>query len=270
MMLGFLTNVAFTYHILHAIIAQWWQFLVTDLDVVSENRCLIMAFSSSFSDCSNDSTRYINNENEAAELLYSPVEAVFYSIIVPCIMAVSFLSNSAFIFAVYRQPELRTITNAYLVNVAVADIIYVEVNGFVHFVFPYMMSPLKLAIHFGQSECILHAFRNIFYYTSFLLITCVAVERFLAICHPLYQRMVSGKSRTIKIIIASWLLGGIFAVGLQVLQRAHLKTSCIVWPDGDKYVILPAELSTCETYSRFPHTFECCRWWSLIFGGFSY
>ena len=207
---------------------------------------------SSTSDCSNDSTIYVGNDKEAAELLYSPVEVVFYSIIVPCIMVVSFLSNFAFIFTVYRMPELRTITNAYLVNIAVADIIFVELDGFVHFVFPYMMSPLKLAVHFGQSECIIHASVNIFYYTSFILITCVAVERFLAICHPFYQQMVSGKSRTIKIIIASWLLGGIFAVGLQVHQKARLKTSCIVWPDGDKYLILPTELSTCEHIPGFP------------------
>ena len=56
-----------------------------------------MVLNISISDCSNDSTIYISNEKEAAELLYFQAEVVFSSIIVPCMMVVSFLSNSAFI-----------------------------------------------------------------------------------------------------------------------------------------------------------------------------
>ena len=212
-----------------------------------------MALNSSISNCDNDSTIYITIEKEATKMVYSPPEVVFSSIVVPCVMAVSFLSNSAFIFAVYHMPELRTITNAYLVNMAIADISFVQVDGIIHFVLPYVMSPLKSSVTFGQSECIIHAFVvNMFFYTSFTLITCVAVERFLAICYPLYQQMVSGKSRTIKIIITSWLMGGIFAAGLQVPPWAHLKTSCIVWPDGDEYLMLPKEHSICGHIPGFP------------------
>ena len=52
-------------------------------------------------------------------------------------MAVSCLSNSAFIYTVYRIPELRTITNAYPVNTAVADIIFVVISGRLNYVLPY-------------------------------------------------------------------------------------------------------------------------------------
>ena len=117
------------------------------------------------------------------------------------------------------------------------------------------MSPVKNNVHYGQIGCIFRAtVGNICYYTSFLLVTCVAVERFLAICYPLYQQMISCKSRTIKIIVASWLLGGIFAAGLQVPQLAYLKTSCIVWPDvdGDTHLMLPRKISSCAAFPRFP------------------
>ena len=145
-----------------------------------------MALNYSISNCDNGYTINIVIEKKAAELLYSPVEGLFSSIVVPCIMVLSFLSNSAFIYTVYHMPELRTITNAYLVNMAIADISYVQIDGIVHFVLPYMMSSLKLSVTFGQSECIIHAFIvNIFYYTSFTLISCVAAERFLAICYPI-------------------------------------------------------------------------------------
>ena len=112
----------------------FWLSMITVLDVVSQNRCLKMAFNSSILDCSNISTINITNEKEAAEILYSPVQHVLSGVLVPCMMAVSFLSNSAFILIVYRMPELCTITNAYLVNMAVADLVYIELHGTLYFV----------------------------------------------------------------------------------------------------------------------------------------
>ena len=212
-----------------------------------------MALNSSTSDCSNDSTLYINNEKEAADLLYAPVEVVFASIIVPCMMAFGFLSNSAFIFTVCRTSKLRTITNAYLVNMAVADLVYIEFHGTLYFVLPFKMSLVKLDVPYGQIGCIIRGVvGGTCYYTSFILITCVAVERFLAICHPLYQQVVSGKSHTLKIIVASWLLGGIFAISLIVPMLACLETSCIVWPHGDKYLMLPRKISFCAALPGYP------------------
>ena len=70
-------------------------------------------------------------------------------------MAVSFISNCTFIYTVYSIPELRTITNAYLVNMAVADIIFVEIDGTLNYLLPYMMSPVKANVHYGLIECII-------------------------------------------------------------------------------------------------------------------
>ena len=151
--------------------------------------------------------------------------------------------------------DLHTTTNAYLVNMAIADLIYVDLNGALGFALPYMMSPIKIDVHYGQIGCIFRAtVGNMCYYTSFILVTCVAVERFLAICYPLYQQVVNCKSYTMKIIVASWLFGGIFAVGLQVPQMVYLKTSCIVWPDVDgvSYLMLPKKISSCTAFPRFP------------------
>ena len=84
-MLDFLTNVSFInalYCMLLLHNVKLCTFAITYLDIVSKNRCLIMALNSSVSYCRNDSKMYINNKKEAAELLYSPGEVVFSSIIV--------------------------------------------------------------------------------------------------------------------------------------------------------------------------------------------
>ena len=179
-----------------------------------------MDSNSSILDCSNDSTIYVTSDKEAAELLYTQVEVVFASIIVSCIMAIIFLSNSAFIYTVLCVPELHTFTNAYLVNMAVADIFYVPLHCTLAVLLPYMTSPVKFDINYGQVGCLFRGILpNVCYFTSQVLITCVATERFIAICYPLYQQMVSGKSRTRKIIIGSWMFGGILALIRAVPQR---------------------------------------------------
>ena len=212
-----------------------------------------MALSYNISECSSESTIYITNEKDAAEWLYSSADVIFASIVVPCMMTLGFLSNSAFIYTVYRIPELRTITNAYLVNMAIADLIYIELHGVLVFVLSYSMSPIKGDVHFGQIRCFIRSMISVTcYHTSFILVTCVAVERFLAICHPLYQQKVNGKSRTVKIIITSWLLVGIITSILNVPQVCYWKTSCIVWPRGEKYMTLPKKISTCTAFPRYP------------------
>ena len=57
------------------------------------------------------------------------MESVHKCIIVTCVMALNLLSNSTFIYIVYLISELRTITNAYLVNMPVADVMYVNLSG---------------------------------------------------------------------------------------------------------------------------------------------
>ena len=50
-------------------------------------------------------------------------------------------------------PELHTITNAYLVNMAVANIIYVNLSGTLVFILPHLMSSGNDDVHFGSVGC---------------------------------------------------------------------------------------------------------------------
>ena len=64
----------------------------------------------------------------AEESLYSPIEDLFFTVVLPCVVFIGVSANSAFIFMVIRVKEMQTITNAYLTNVAVADLIFVGVS----------------------------------------------------------------------------------------------------------------------------------------------
>ena len=53
---------------------------------------------------------------------YQPAYAVLVTVVYPCFCAVGLAANGAFLISVFRVRYMRTITNIYLSNLAVADI----------------------------------------------------------------------------------------------------------------------------------------------------
>ncbi len=202
-----------------------------------------MDFNSSSVCCSNASTIYIEDSQVASEMLYTSMDISFHLVIVPCLMAIGFFTNASFLYTIWRSSELQTVTNAYLTNVAIADLIFIGVNGIFLYVLPSIHSPVKIDNGMGILECkFVNGIMSMCFYASITLISTVAVEKYVAVCHPLYQRTVSSKSRTAKMISLAWILGAVLSV--LFLSRASSSTSCIIWPP--EYSSLPNEIVTCS------------------------
>ncbi len=181
---------------------------------------------------------------EAVKLLYTPTEEAFNTIVIPCIMTISLLVNSGFIYTVYRSPNLHTVTNTYLVNVAIGDILLTGISCTFQFLTVYLLSPLRDDVYYGKIGCILTLVgAEGTYFTSILLLTFVTLERHFAICHPIKHRMINGKSRTRNIIMGSWLFG--FLLSASLTAGIRFETSCVIWPKEDKYSDLPRAFTVC-------------------------
>nr|XP_020041363.1 P2Y purinoceptor 4-like [Castor canadensis] len=89
--------------------------------------------------------------------------------------------NGAVLWLSWQQAEPWSCNTIYLVNLMVADLLYVLTLPF--FVITYAVGDTWL---FGGPLCRLVRF--LFYtnlYCSILLLTCISVHRFLGVCHPL-------------------------------------------------------------------------------------
>uniref|UniRef100_UPI00358F75E3 neuromedin-K receptor-like n=1 Tax=Myxine glutinosa TaxID=7769 RepID=UPI00358F75E3 len=123
---------------------------------------------------------------------------------------------------------MRTVTNYFLVNLAVADASMAALNTSVNFVY---------AIHnewyFGAGYC---RFHNLFpvtaVFASIYSMTAIAVDRYMAIRHPLKPRLSAQNTR--GVVVGIWLLALCLALPLCVFSHVTQGQGRIVcsikWP----------------------------------------
>ncbi|XP_022079669.1 neuropeptides capa receptor-like [Acanthaster planci] len=129
----------------------------------------------------------------------------------------------AFLFVVFRVRWMRTVVNIYLINLAVADIVFLstaigeKLALFVSRPDVYDEAPK------GAAGCMLISFmKGSCYFTSITLVTLVSVGRFYAVCRP-HDYKLNTKRRTLKLIFGAWFICCIIAT-LLIPCKATLLT----------------------------------------------
>ncbi|XP_072042864.1 neuropeptides capa receptor-like [Amphiura filiformis] len=188
-----------------------------------------MAINNTLDNCRFNNFLDLTNEEVAQEYLFTPLEDIFFSAVLPTVLFICLIANFAFIYTVIRVPSMGTVTNTYLSHVAAADVIFVTLSVTIY-CHAYFQTPVHSVL--------------MTYFVSLFLITFVTIERYYAICRPLQHRIVAGKSRTNKIIVASWMMGVFF--GACVAPRySGFVTFCVQWPDSEEFHNLPETIYHC-------------------------
>ena len=198
--------------------------------------------------CFNFSTTAIANA-ALSKLKWSRSDKVVITIFIPTIVIIGVLANAAFLFTVSRIPRMKTVTNYYLVNLSIADMLFMLFT-LGSYLGMYRQSPLKSSIPAKSTAgCWVYTYPiYLSYYASVLLVTLVALERFFTICMPLKHRLIKGKVRTIKIIIVCWIFS-LFLAATTTPRYGLYKQRCIIWPSTEEYRYLPSIRSGCVSMS---------------------
>ena len=179
--------------------------------------------------------------------LYTTIEEWFVKLLFPLTLLIGVTGNGAFMYVVIRVKRMHTVTNYYLFNLAIADIIYVGFNT-VGLIYTYYKSPVRYDT-FVQTTIgcyILVAPIYASYVASICLVTLVTLERYYGILMPLKHRMINTKSRTKKIIALSWLVSIIIGTCATMLF-GRLQHYCVLWPQNDsKFLDFPDRVKFCE------------------------
>ncbi len=208
-----------------------------------------------------------------SKLLYTDVERILITIIYPMIFALGLVGNFAFLLVILRLPRMRTVTNVYLANLAIADICFLSLAIGDKFG-RYFASPISGDQYpIGQIGCIfIITFKNASEFVSLYLITMVTIEKYYAICKPYQHRAkFGGKRRSMKLAILGWILAVCFACTL-IPAYWTLQTICILWPESSSYSI-PTVFGFCRPVAdwtvHFANGAQTIPFFIALIGNFS-
>ncbi|AWP07027.1 putative substance-P receptor, partial [Scophthalmus maximus] len=130
---------------------------------------------------------------------------VLWAIAYSCIVVVSVVGNVTVIWIIMAHKRMRTVTNYFLLNLAFAEASMSAFNTVINFTY---------AVHnewyFGLVYCRFHNFFPIAaVFASIYSMTAIALDRYMAIIHPLKQRMSSTETKVVVGVI--WVLALLLA-----------------------------------------------------------
>ncbi|TRY71358.1 hypothetical protein DNTS_008140 [Danionella cerebrum] len=146
-----------------------------------------------FSECRNDSD--IPSEPKD---MNQTVRIVLYVLI----FILSFIGNSLIITVLLRNRRMRTVTNLFLLSLAISDLMLCV------FCMPFTLIPnLMKDFIFGVGMCkVATYFMGISVSVSTFNLVAISLERYSAICNPLKSRAWQTKSHAAKVITATWVV----------------------------------------------------------------
>ena len=152
-------------------------------------------------------------ETRLRDYKYTTLTWSFVVIFVPLVTSFGIFSNYTFIFTVYRVRIMRNIINMYLVNLAIADSCLL-ITAFSQYIGDYIMSPdydLHFSFHTTFGCSVPNFLIYLCYYVSLWTVTLVSLERYLAICHTFWHRLVNTKKRALRMIAVVLMVAVVFA-----------------------------------------------------------
>uniref|UniRef100_A0A8C3LUZ8 Substance-P receptor n=1 Tax=Chrysolophus pictus TaxID=9089 RepID=A0A8C3LUZ8_CHRPC len=169
------------------------------------------------------------NESSANQFVQPPWQVALWAIAYALIVVVSVVGNVVVMWIILAHKRMRTVTNYFLVNLAFAEASMSAFNTVVNFTY---------AIHnewyYGLLYCKFHNFFPIAaVFASIYSMTAIALDRYMAIIHPLQPRLSATATKVVIGVI--WLLAFLLAFPqgyYSVTEELPGRLVCLVaWPE---------------------------------------
>ncbi|XP_017462280.1 PREDICTED: tachykinin-like peptides receptor 86C [Rhagoletis zephyria] len=162
-------------------------------------------------------------------------QKTIWAIIFGVMLFVAIAGNCIVLWIVAGHRSMRTVTNYFLLNLSIADLLMSSLNCVFNFIFM-----LNSDWPFGSIYCTINNFMaNVTVSTSVFTLVAISLDRYIAIVHPLKRRTSRRKVRVILLLI--WVLSCLLAAPCLMYSSTMTKryyngksrTVCfMLWPDG--------------------------------------
>nr|QCB19934.1 allatostatin C receptor-like protein [Cancer borealis] len=155
------------------------------------------------------------------------VTQLFYAL--TCL--VGLCGNTLVIYVVTRFSKMQTVTNLYILNLAIADELFV-------IGIPFLMTTSVLGHWpFGSIMCKLYMITtSLNQFTSSLFLTIMSADRYIAVCHPISSPKFRTSMISKLVSLTAWTLSALMIVPVfmysNTLEDDGLDTCNIFWPES--------------------------------------
>ncbi|XP_077986136.1 galanin receptor type 2-like [Glandiceps talaboti] len=156
--------------------------------------------------------------------------------IVPFCFTIIFLTgvigNSLVLYVILKHGAMKTVTNLFLLNLAVADLVFL-----IHSVPMSASEYLSPEWLFGDFLCRMRNYLSyVCYYVSVCTLTVMSVDRYYAVVHPMRSRIYRTLQHTVLTIVIIWILclaGSGYNIHIsdevKVLNYGKCRKFCLEW-----------------------------------------
>ncbi|XP_049762956.1 somatostatin receptor type 2-like [Schistocerca cancellata] len=143
---------------------------------------------------------------------------------------VGLLGNTLVIYVVLRFSKMQTVTNMYIVNLAVADECFL-------IGIPFLLITINLGNWpFGDVMCKVYmTTTSINQFTSSIFLTIMSADRYIAVCHPISSPKIRTPLISKVVSLMAWTASALLMVPVIMYARtlAQEPNSCnIIWPES--------------------------------------
>uniref|UniRef100_A0A1B6MBC4 G-protein coupled receptors family 1 profile domain-containing protein n=1 Tax=Graphocephala atropunctata TaxID=36148 RepID=A0A1B6MBC4_9HEMI len=183
-----------------------------------------------FGEMLNNSLNGNNSMNETAFNCNTDQPTLYFitQVLYALVCIVGLFGNSLVIYVVLRFSKMQTVTNMYIVNLAIADECFLV--GI-----PFLIATMSLQLWpFGDIMCKIYmTTTSINQFTSSIFLTIMSADRYVAVCHPISAPKIRTPMISKVISFSAWTASGFLMIPVFMYSQ-HLNDSCnIIWPESE-------------------------------------
>lgn len=138
-------------------------------------------------------------ESSTDDFISSPLFQMCIYFLYSAVFIVALLGNGLVCFVVHTTPRMKTVTNFFIVNLAVGDILMTL------FCVPFSFVPMLVLRYwpFGEVMCkVVNYSQAVSVFVSAYTLLAISIDRYMAIMHPLKPRL--GRAAAKLTVAAVW------------------------------------------------------------------
>ncbi|XP_014285192.1 somatostatin receptor type 2 [Halyomorpha halys] len=173
-----------------------------------------------------------NNDTQYCGNLDQPTLYIFTQVLYAFVCIVGLLGNSLVIYVVLRFSKMQTVTNMYIVNLAVADECFL-------IGIPFLIATMSLQLWpFGNIMCKIYmTTTSINQFTSSIFLTIMSADRYVAVCHPISAPKMRTPFISKIVSLSAWTASAILMIPVfmyaNIMDSEHVNSCNILWPESE-------------------------------------